>query len=154
YHYDLMPEDKVVWLETLSQEKRQGKVAFVGDGLNDAPVLTRADVGIAMGGLGSDAAIEAADVVIMEDQPSKLVEAIHIAQYTKKIIWQNIGVALSVKLVFILLAALGLANMWMAIFADEGVALLAILNAMRVRWYQSPRNSLSEARLSPVLQET
>jgi len=78
YHYDLMPEDKVVWLETLSQEKRQGKVAFVGDGLNDAPVLTRADVGIAMGGLGSDAAIEAADVVIMEDQPSKLVEAIHI----------------------------------------------------------------------------
>ena len=154
YHYDLMPEDKVVWLETLSQEKRQGKVAFVGDGLNDAPVLTRADVGIAMGGLGSDAAIEAADVVIMEDQPSKLVEAIHIAQYTKKIIWQNIGVALSVKLVFILLAAFGLTNMWMAIFADEGVALLAILNAMRVRWYQSPGNSFPEAMLSPVLQET
>ena len=153
YHYDLMPEDKVVWLETLSKEKRQGKVAFVGDGLNDAPVLTRADVGIAMGGLGSDAAIEAADVVIMEDQPSKLVEAIHIAQYTKKIIWQNIGVALSVKLVFILLAAFGLTNMWMAIFADEGVALLAILNAMRVRWYQSPGNSLPEAMLSPVLQE-
>ncbi|HZK86328.1 MAG TPA: heavy metal translocating P-type ATPase [Desulfosporosinus sp.] len=141
YHSDLMPEDKVAWLETLSQE-HHGKVAFVGDGLNDAPVLTRADVGIAMGGLGSDAAIEAADVVIMEDQPSKLVEAIHIARYTKTIIWQNIGVALGVKLVFILLAVFGLANMWMAIFADEGVALLAILNAMRVRWYQSPISML------------
>jgi len=137
YHSDLMPEDKVSWLEKLSQTKRQGKVAFVGDGLNDAPVLTRADVGIAMGGLGSDAAIEAADVVIMDDQPSKLVEAIHIARYTKKIIWQNIGVALGVKLVFILLVVFGLANMWMAIFADEGVALLAIMNAMRVRWYHS-----------------
>lgn len=134
YHSDLMPEDKVSWLEKLSQTKRLGKVAFVGDGLNDAPVLTRADVGIAMGGLGSDAAIEAADVVIMDDQPSKLVEAIHIARYTKKIIWQNIGVALGVKLVFIALAVFGLANMWMAIFADEGVALLAIMNAMRVRW--------------------
>ena len=139
YHFDLMPEDKVSWLEMLSKEKHQGKVAFVGDGLNDAPVLTRADVGIAMGGLGSDAAIEAADIVIMEDQPSKLVEAIQIARYTKKIIWQNISVALGVKLVFILLAVFGLANMWMAILADEGVALLAILNAMRVRWYQSPK---------------
>src|SRR5665648_362211 len=140
YYSDLMPEDKVAWLETFSELKRQGKVAFVGDGLNDAPVLTRADVGIAMGGLGSDAAIEAADVVIMEDQPSKLVEAIHIARYTKKIIWQNIGVALGVKLLFISLAVFGLANMWMAIFADEGIALLAILNAMRVRWYQSPKD--------------
>ncbi|MHB8074313.1 heavy metal translocating P-type ATPase [Desulfosporosinus fructosivorans] len=145
YHSDLMPEDKVSWLEKLSQTKLQGKVAFVGDGLNDAPVLTRADVGIAMGGLGSDAAIEAADVVIMEDQPSKILDAIHIARYTKKIIWQNIGVALGVKLVFILLAVFGLANMWMAIFADEGVALLAILNAMRVRWYHSPQRSLPEA---------
>jgi Cd2+/Zn2+-exporting ATPase len=142
YHSDLMPEDKVSWLEMFSQTKRQGKVAFVGDGLNDAPVLTRADVGIAMGGLGSDAAIEAADVVIMEDQPSKLVEAIHIARYTKKIIWQNIGVALGVKLVVVLLAVFGLANMWMAIFADEGVALLAIMNAMRVKWYRSPESSL------------
>lgn len=150
YHSDLMPEDKVSWLETLSQTKQQGKVAFVGDGLNDAPVLTRADVGIAIGGLGSDAAIEAADVVIMEDQPSKLVEAIQIARYTKKVIWQNIGVALGVKLVFILLAVFGLANMWMAIFADEGVALLAILNAMRVRWYHSPKNSLPEVTLSQV----
>jgi len=145
YHFDLMPEDKVSWLETLSQVKKRGKVAFVGDGLNDAPVLTRADVGIAMGGLGSDAAIEAADVVIMEDQPSKVVEAIHIARYTKKIIWQNIGVALGVKLVFILLAVFGLTNMWMAIIADEGVALLAIMNAMRVRWYRSPERSLPKA---------
>ncbi|KJR48813.1 Lead, cadmium, zinc and mercury transporting ATPase [Desulfosporosinus sp. I2] len=151
YHSDLMPEDKVSWLETLSQTKQQGKVAFVGDGLNDAPVLTRADVGIAMGGLGSDAAIEAADVVIMEDQPSKLVEAIHIARYTKKIIWQNIGVALGVKLVFILLAVFGLTNMWMAIFADEGVALLAIMNAMRVRWYRSPERYMPEATLSPIV---
>ena len=148
YHADLMPEDKVSWLETLSQAKRQGKVAFVGDGINDAPVLTRADVGIAMGGLGSDAAIEAADIVIMEDQPSKLLEAIHVARYTKKIIWQNIGFALGVKLLIILLAIFGLANMWMAIFADEGVALLAILNAMRVRWYNNPENSLPEASLS------
>ncbi|MDP4127610.1 MAG: heavy metal translocating P-type ATPase [Bacillota bacterium] len=141
YHADLMPEDKVSWLETLKATKGQGKVAFVGDGLNDAPVLTRADVGIAMGGLGSDAAIEAADVVIMEDQPSKLVDAIYIARYTKKIIWQNIGVALGVKLVFILLAVFGMTNMWMAIFADEGVALLAILNAMRIRWYYSNRGT-------------
>ena len=150
YYSDLMPEDKVSWLETLSQAKRQGKVAFVGDGINDAPVLTRADVGIAMGGLGSDAAIEAADVVIMEDQPSKLLEAIHIARYTKKIIWQNIGFALGVKLLVILLAIFGLANMWMAIFADEGVALLAIMNAMRVRWYNSPKNSLPEVSLVQV----
>ncbi|OLN32975.1 heavy metal translocating P-type ATPase [Desulfosporosinus metallidurans] len=147
YYSDLMPEDKVAWLETFSQAKGQGKVAFVGDGINDAPVLTRADVGIAMGGLGSDAAIEAADVVIMEDQPGKLLEAIHIARYTKKIIWQNIGFALGVKLLVILLATFGLANMWVAIFADEGVALLAIMNAMRVRWYNSPKNSLPEASL-------
>jgi len=147
YYSDLMPEDKVAWLETFSQAKGQGKVAFVGDGINDAPVLTRADVGIAMGGLGSDAAIEAADVVIMEDQPSKLLEAIHIARYTKKIIWQNIGFALGVKLLVILLATFGLANMWVAIFADEGVALLAIMNAMRVRWYNSPKNFLPEASL-------
>jgi heavy metal-(Cd/Co/Hg/Pb/Zn)-translocating P-type ATPase len=141
YHADLMPGDKVSWFDKLNNPKRKGKVAFVGDGLNDAPVLTRADVGVAMGGLGSDAAIEAADVVIMEDQPSKLVDAIHIARYTKKIIWQNIGVALGVKLVFIFLAVLGMANMWMAIFADEGVALLAILNAMRVRRYYANRET-------------
>ncbi|WP_407313461.1 heavy metal translocating P-type ATPase [Desulfosporosinus sp. SB140] len=135
YHSNLMPEDKVFWLKSLSQDTKRGKVAFMGDGINDAPVLTLADVGIAMGGLGSDAAIEAADVVFMEDRPSKLLEAIDIARYTKKIIWQNIGFALGIKMLVILLAVFGLANMWIAIFADEGVALLAIMNAMRVRRY-------------------
>ena len=151
YHSDLMPEDKVFWLEKLSSISQHGKVAFVGDGINDAPVLTRADVGIAMGGLGSDAAIEAADVVIMDDQPSKLLEAIQLARYTKKIIWQNITFALGVKLLFIILATLGIANMWMAIFADEGVALLAIMNAMRIRWYFTPEVSPAEASLMQTL---
>jgi Zn2+/Cd2+-exporting ATPase len=140
YYANLLPEDKVSQLETLGLEIQRNKVAFVGDGINDAPVLTRADVGIAMGGLGSDAAIEAADVVIMEDQPSKLLQAIQIARYTKKIIWQNIAFALGVKLLVILLAVFGLANMWAAIFADEGVALLAIFNAMRVKRYRSHEN--------------
>ncbi|MDQ7095047.1 heavy metal translocating P-type ATPase [Desulfosporosinus sp. PR] len=144
YYSDLMPEDKVFWLKSLRQETRQGKVAFVGDGINDAPVLTLADVGVAMGGLGSDAAIEAADVVFMEDRPSKLPEAIHIARFTKKVIWQNIGFALSIKLLVILLAVFGLANMWSAIFADEGVALLAILNAMRIRKYNTRKISPAE----------
>jgi Cd2+/Zn2+-exporting ATPase len=151
YHSDLMPEDKVFWLEKLSSISQHGKVAFVGDGINDAPVLTRADVGIAMGGLGSDAAIEAADVVIMDDQPSKLLEAIQLAGYTKKIVWQNITFALGVKLLFIILATLGISNMWMAIFADEGVALLAIMNAMRIRWYFTPEVSPAEASLMQTL---
>ncbi|KLU62528.1 zinc-transporting ATPase [Peptococcaceae bacterium CEB3] len=153
YHADLLPEDKVSWLETLRQSKRQGKVAFVGDGLNDAPVLAQADVGIAMGGLGSDAAIEAADVVIMDDQPGKLVDAIHIARYTKMIIWQNIAFALAVKLVVIFLGIFGLANMWMAVFADEGVALLAILNALRVRRYHNPEKFPQTSSSSSALQE-
>lgn len=136
---DLLPEDKVEQLERLLAEKNgtSGKVVFVGDGINDAPVLTRADIGIAMGGLGSDAAIEAADVVLMDDQPSKLINALDIAGYTKKIIWQNIGFALLIKLGFIILGMFGLANMWEAVFADVGVALLAILNATRVRSYSS-----------------
>lgn len=139
YYADLLPQDKVAWLEKLMAEKdRKGKVIFVGDGINDAPVLTRADVGVAMGGLGSDAAIEAADVVLMEDQPAKLLTAIDIARYTKKIIWQNIFFALSIKLGFILLGILGVATMWEAVFADVGVALLAVLNATRVRGYSSP----------------
>ena len=137
-HADLLPEDKVVWLEKLIEAARgqgQGKVVFVGDGINDAPVLTRADIGVAMGGLGSDAAIEAADVVLMEDQPEKLLSAISIAGFTKKIIWENIVFALAIKLGFIILGAFGVANMWEAVFADVGVALLAILNATRVRAY-------------------
>ena len=140
YHADLLPQDKVAWLEKhLAETDRKGKVIFVGDGINDAPVLTRADVGIAMGGLGSDAAIEAADVVLMEDQPAKLLTAIDIARFTKKIIWQNIFFALGIKLGFIILGILGIATMWEAVFADVGVALLAVLNATRVRRYSSFR---------------
>lgn len=129
----LLPDQKVERLEKLSEQKRaKGKLAFVGDGINDAPVLARADIGIAMGGLGSDAAIEAADVVLMTDEPSKLAEAIDIAKATKRIVWQNIIFALGIKGIFLLLGAMGVANMWEAVFADVGVSVLAILNAMRV----------------------
>lgn len=145
YHADLLPADKVTWLENYMQ-KAEGKVIFVGDGINDAPVLTRADIGVAMGGLGSDAAIEAADVVLMEDQPRKLLAAFDIARYTKKIIWQNIGFALVIKLGFILLGMFGAANMWEAVFADVGVALLAILNATRVRNHTIPRDTVENTQ--------
>lgn len=136
---DLLPEDKVNQLEKLLAERSTAaeKIVFVGDGINDSPVLTRADIGIAMGGLGSDAAIEAADVVLMDDQPSKLINALEIAGFTKKIIWQNIGFALVIKLIFIILGMFGMATMWEAVFADVGVALLAILNATRVRRYSN-----------------
>ena len=130
---ELLPGDKVQKLEEIMARKsKKGKVAFVGDGVNDAPVLARSDVGIAMGGLGSDAAIEAADVVIMTDEPSKIVSAIKIAKRTVRIAKQNIFFALSVKAVVLLLGALGLANMWAAVFADVGVSIIAILNAIRV----------------------
>ena len=130
---ELLPGDKVQKLEEIMARKsKKGKVAFVGDGVNDAPVLARSDVGIAMGGLGSDAAIEAADVVIMTDEPSKIVSAIKIAKFTVRIAKQNIFFALSVKAVVLLLGALGLANMWAAVFADVGVSVIAILNAIRV----------------------
>jgi Cd2+/Zn2+-exporting ATPase len=128
----LLPGDKVDRLEELlAQESGGKKLAFVGDGINDAPVLTRADVGIAMGAMGSDAAIEAADVVLMDDKPSKLAQAIAIAKKTVGIAWQNIIFALGVKALFLILGALGIANMWEAVFADVGVAVIAILNAMR-----------------------
>ena len=130
---ELLPADKVKKLEAIMAGKsKKGKVAFVGDGVNDAPVLARADIGIAMGGLGSDAAIEAADVVIMNDEPSKLVCAIKIAKRTVRIAKQNIFFALSVKALVLILGALGLANMWAAVFADVGVSVIAILNAIRV----------------------
>lgn len=131
-HAELLPADKVMRVEELLNEKRQkGKLVFVGDGINDAPVLSRADIGIAMGAMGSDAAIEAADIVLMDDQPSKIAAAIRISQKTRRIVYQNIIFALAVKLLVLLLGAFGLATMWEAVFADVGVSVLAILNAMR-----------------------
>ena len=131
-HAQLLPADKVERVEELlAQKTGKGCLAFVGDGINDAPVLSRADVGIAMGGLGSDAAIEAADVVLMDDKPSKIAVAIRIAQKTLVIVRQNIAFALGVKALVLVLGALGQANMWEAVFADVGVSVIAILNAMR-----------------------
>ncbi|WP_418686522.1 heavy metal translocating P-type ATPase [Adlercreutzia equolifaciens] len=135
-HAELLPQDKVAEVEALlAQTERdtngKGKLAFVGDGINDAPVLTRADIGIAMGAMGSDAAIEAADIVLMNDNPDDIARAIHLARRTMGIVWQNIVFALGVKFAVLVLAAFGIANMWMAVFADVGVAVIAILNAMR-----------------------
>ena len=133
YYAQLLPDQKVEKLEYLDQHKTKGsKLAFVGDGINDVPVLARADVGIAMGGLGSDAAIEAADVVLMTDEPSKLVDAIDVAKATKRIVMQNIIIALGIKSVFLILGALGIAGMWEAVFGDVGVTIIAVLNAMRI----------------------
>jgi Cd2+/Zn2+-exporting ATPase len=138
YYAELLPADKVTHVERLLQElkgerKETGRpyLAFVGDGINDAPVLARADVGIAMGGLGSDAAIEAADVVLMDDKPSKIALAIRIARRTLSIARQNVWFAIGVKVAVLVLATFGLATMWMAVFADVGVTVLAVFNAMR-----------------------
>lgn len=131
-HYSsLLPADKVEKLEQIMQERTKGKVAFVGDGINDAPVLSRADIGIAMGALGSDAAIEAADVVLMDDDPVKIAKAVRIARKCMRIVYENIVFAIGIKLVCLLLGALGIADMWLAIFADVGVMVLAVLNAIR-----------------------
>ena len=133
YKAELLPEDKVEAIEYyLHKSHKKSKVAFVGDGINDAPVIARADVGMAMGALGSDAAIETADVVLMNDAPSKVAEAINVARKTHSIVWQNIILAMAVKALFILLGAIGIATLWEAVFADVGVALLAIFNASRV----------------------
>jgi len=133
YKAELLPEDKVEAIEHyLRKSDKKSKVAFVGDGINDAPVIARADVGIAMGALGSDAAIETADVVLMNDAPSKVAEAINIGRKTHSIVWQNIILAMAVKALFIFLGAIGIASLWSAVFADVGVALLAILNASRI----------------------
>jgi Zn2+/Cd2+-exporting ATPase len=130
YYSELLPEDKVNYLEKI-MEQYPGKTAFVGDGINDAPVIARSDIGFAMGGLGSDAAVEASDIVIMEDDPSRIVDAIRIAKKTRTIVWQNIFFAIGVKLVFIVLGGLGIASMWEAVFGDMGVALIAIINSTR-----------------------
>ena len=138
---ELLPNEKVEKLEEIYKTKSEkGKVVFVGDGINDAPVLARADIGIAMGGVGSDAAIEAADVVIMNDEPSKIVTAMKIAKKTKTIVWQNITLAFTVKLIVLILGLFGDATMWEAVFADVGVALLAVLNATRVLKYKVNEN--------------
>ena len=132
FHAELLPGDKVELTEQLLKESGDNKkLIFVGDGMNDAPVLARADIGIAMGGLGSDAAIEAADIVIMNDQPSKIATAMKISRKTLGIVKQNIVFAIGIKVIVLILAALGMASMWAAVFADVGVAFLAILNAMR-----------------------
>jgi Zn2+/Cd2+-exporting ATPase len=135
--FELLPEDKLNQVELLIKEKSsKGKLIFVGDGINDTPVLARADIGIAMGGLGADAAIDVADVVIMTDEPSKVVSAVKIARKTRQIVWQNIIFALGVKLIVLVLGAFNIATMWEAVFADVGVSLIAILNAMRVLKYR------------------
>ena len=132
FHAQLLPQDKVEAVEKLlDSTSEKGKLVFVGDGINDAPVLMRADIGVAMGAMGSDAAIEAADVVLMDDKPSNIAVAIKIARHTVRIVWENIIFALAVKFGVLILAALGIANMWLAVFADVGVAIIAILNAMR-----------------------
>jgi len=130
YYAELLPADKVTKLEELMSSGK-GKTAFVGDGINDAPVLMRADCGIAMGAMGSDAAIESADVVLMDDKPSRIADAVKIARKTMRIVWENIIFALGVKAVILVLGALGIANMWLAVFGDVGVLIIAILNAMR-----------------------
>ena len=132
YHAELLPTDKVTHVERLLAAQRPGHtLAFVGDGINDAPVLKRADVGIAMGALGSDAATEAAEVVLMDDKPSKVARAIAIARRTTRIAHQNVWLAIGVKVAVLALATVGLSNMWMAVMADVGVTVVAVLNAMR-----------------------
>ncbi|MBR4794835.1 MAG: HAD-IC family P-type ATPase, partial [Lachnospiraceae bacterium] len=132
FHAELLPADKVSRVEELLSNKEGNRtLAFVGDGINDAPVLTRADIGIAMGAMGSDAAIEAADVVLMDDDPINVPKAIRLAKRALKIVYENIGFALIIKVGCLILAAVGIANMWLAIFADVGVMVLCVLNAMR-----------------------
>ena len=136
-HSELLPSDKVEWVERFMEQKQdQDKLAFVGDGINDAPVLRRADIGIAMGAMGSDAAIEAADVVLMDDDPLKIAKAIRISRKCLGIVYQNIVFAIGIKLICLILGAFGIANMWLAIFADVGVMIIAVLNAIRALFVQ------------------
>lgn len=131
-HAQLLPTDKVNEIEKILSNGKNGKVAFVGDGINDAPVLARCDLGIAMGGIGSEAAIEAADIVLMKDNIDAIGDAIRVAKKTQKIMNQNIAFVLAVKFIILILGAFGYADMWMGVFADVGVAVLAILNSMRI----------------------
>lgn len=137
---ELFPADKVSTLEKVMRETTDGKVAFVGDGINDAPVLARADIGIAMGGMGSDAAIEASDVVIMTDELSKIFTALKVSKKTISIAKENIVFAISVKILVLILAAVGIATMWAAVFADVGVTVLAVLNSFRAMWGKNKSN--------------
>ena len=131
-HAELLPADKVEKVEELIEKRpEKGKLAFVGDGINDAPVLSRADIGIAMGAMGSDAAIEAADIVLMDDDPLKIAKAIRISRKCLRIVYENIWFAIGIKLICLVLGAVGIANMWLAIFADVGVMIIAVLNAIR-----------------------
>ena len=131
-HSELLPQDKVDIVSKLKEEKQENEtLVFVGDGINDAPVITIADVGIAMGSLGSDAAIEAADIVLMDDDPAKIAKAIKIARKCMAIVYENIVFAIAVKVITLILSAFGLAQMWMAIFADVGVMVIAVINAIR-----------------------
>lgn len=133
YHAELLPQDKVAWVEKLlAQTSRKGKLVYLGDGVNDAPVLARSDIGVAMGGIGSDAALEASDVILMTDEPSKLSLAMKISKKTMGIVKENIVFAIGVKVVVLIFSAFGLASMWMAVFADVGVSILAILNALKI----------------------
>lgn len=134
-HAKLLPEQKVDELEKILESSKNGKTAYIGDGINDAPVLTRADIGIAMGGLGSDAAIEAADIVLMDDQLSGLYKADQISKKTLSIAYQNIVFAIGIKVLMLVLGALGIVNMWGAVFADVGVSVLCILNSIRIIRY-------------------
>ena len=138
WHAELMPADKSALVESQRNAMTDEKLlAFVGDGINDAPTLARADIGIAMGAMGSDAAIEAADIVLMDDKPTKIATAISIARHTLRIANQNVWLAIGVKMAVLLLAAVGIATMWMAVFADVGVTVLAVLNALRaMRWHE------------------
>ena len=139
-HAELLPGDKVSMVEKLLDEKAANeKLAFVGDGINDAPVLSRADIGIAMGALGSDAAIEAADIVLMDDDPVKIAQAIGIARKCIRIVYENIYFAIGVKILCLILGAVGIANMWLAIFADVGVMVIAVLNAVRALFGPRPK---------------
>ena len=138
----LLPHEKVDKLEEVMQNTGKKHVVFVGDGINDAPVLSRADVGIAMGALGSDIAIEAADVVLMTDEITKVAEVIRISKFTSRIIWQNIVLALGVKAVIMILGVMGIANLWLAVFGDVGVAFLAILNAGKAIYFSKNKSPI------------